>query len=58
MKQDVWIFLFLFGLLLFGWPILTIFRNDTAIYLFVAWAVFIGLIYLASVRADRGDGGN
>jgi uncharacterized membrane protein len=58
MKRDIWIFLFIFGLLLFCWPILTIFRDHLATYLFAAWAAFILLIYLASVYENRGDGGN
>ena len=58
MKRDIWIFLFLLGILLFTWPVLTIFRDHLALYLFGSWALFIALIYLASLYARRGDGGN
>ncbi len=57
-KRDIWVILFLLGLLLFGWPLITIFRDNLAAYLFAAWAAFIVLIYLASVHENRGDGGN
>jgi hypothetical protein len=58
MKRDIWIFLFLLGLVLFEWPFLTIFRHHLAAYLFGSWAVFIALIFLATLYAKRGDGGN
>jgi uncharacterized membrane protein len=57
MKRDIWIFLFILGLLLFCWPFLTIFRDSMASYLFAAWAAFIVLMYLATVYEDRGNGG-
>ena len=57
MKRDIWVFLFILGLLLFGWPLVTIFRDNLAAYLFVAWAGFILLIYIATVTAGRGHGG-
>lgn len=57
MRRDVWIFLFLLGILLFGWPFLTIFRDVLMYYLFVIWLAFITLIYLASKFSERGDGG-
>ncbi len=58
MKRDIWIFLFILGLLLFGWPLLTIFRDHLASYLFAAWAGFIMLVYLATVYDGRGNGGS
>ncbi len=58
MKSDIWIFLFLLGLLLFFWPFLTIFRDNLASYLFAAWGIFIFLMYLATVYEGRGNGGN
>ena len=58
MKRDIWIFLFGMGMLLFGWPFLLIFKNNLILYLFVAWIIFIGLIYLASKYPKREDGGS
>ena len=57
MKRDIWIALFSLGLLLFGWPFLKIFHDYLPYYLFLAWFMFIGLIYLASRSSDREDGG-
>ncbi len=57
MKRDIWIVLFILGLLLFCWPFLTIFRDHLAAYLFLAWAGFIVLIYLATVYEGRHNGG-
>jgi hypothetical protein len=57
MRRDIWIFLFFLGMLFFGWPFLTIFRNTLAYYLFIIWLTFIALIYLASRFSEGGDGG-
>jgi hypothetical protein len=57
MKRDIWIALFFLGLLLFGWPLLSIFLNNLPYYLFIAWFVFIALIFLASRSSEREDGG-
>jgi hypothetical protein len=57
MKRDIWIALFFLGLLLFGWPLLNIFHESLPYYLFIAWLVFIGLIFLASRSAEREEGG-
>jgi hypothetical protein len=57
MKRDIWIALFLLGLLLFEWPFLKIFSHKLPYYLFIVWFLFIGLIYLASRSTDRDDGG-
>jgi hypothetical protein len=58
MKRDIWIFLFFIGLLLFGWPLLAIFRDHLTYYLFIIWFAFIGMLCLASILSERGDGGN
>ncbi len=57
MRNDIWIFLFLLGVVLFGWPLLDIFRNSLPYYLFGIWLVFIGLIFAASKFSEGGDGG-
>ena len=58
MKQDIWIFLFSIGMLLFGWPFLSIFNSTLISYLFIVWFVFIGLIFLASKYSKHRDGGS
>jgi hypothetical protein len=58
MRRDIWIFLFFLGSILFGWPFLRIFHRSLTYYLFITWFVFIGLLFLASLLSDRGDGGN
>lgn len=57
MKRDIWVALFFLGLLLFGWPFLSIFHHILPYYLFAIWLAFIGLLYLASRSSDRQDGG-
>ncbi len=57
MKRDIWVALFLLGSFLFGWPLLNIFHDSLACYLFIIWFVFIGLIFLASRSSEREDGG-
>ena len=57
MRRDVWFFLFFIGCLLFGWPLMSIYKEGMAIYLFIAWLVFIALILIASIFSEREDGG-
>ncbi|OGW29128.1 MAG: hypothetical protein A2X59_11500 [Nitrospirae bacterium GWC2_42_7] len=40
-SKELWIFLFLIGLLLFNWPLLFIFRISLPLYLFIVWGLFI-----------------
>ena len=35
MKRDIWIFLFVIGLLFFNWPIMGIFKSSLATSLFI-----------------------
>ena len=56
MKREIWIFLFALGVLFFSWPIMSIFRENLVIALFVTWIVFILLIFLASIYSGREDG--
>jgi len=58
MRRDVWIFLLALGVLLFTWPIMSIFKDSLAIYLFVIWLVFILLILVTSIFSQREDDGN
>jgi len=57
MGRDIWFFLFFFGVLLFGWPLMSIFLPGLAMYLFISWLLFIALIYLATKVPEREDGG-
>lgn len=40
---EVWIFIFLLGLLGFNWPMIEVFYAEVALYLFVFWLLFIAL---------------
>ena len=57
MTRDVWFFLFFLGALLFGWPLISIFKSGLAAYLVIVWIVFIALILVASILPEREDGG-
>lgn len=57
MKRDIWIFLFVLGALVFSWPLMTIFRENLAVSLFVVWLVFIVLMLIASIVSEREDRG-
>ena len=55
--KEIWIFLFALGVILFNWPILSIFHYNLSIYLFIAWFIFILLIFFAARKSTRDDGG-
>jgi uncharacterized membrane protein len=57
MKRDIWIFLFVIGLLCFSWPVMSIFRHSLAASLFVVWFLFIALIFIIAHFSEREDGG-
>ncbi|MGW8273345.1 MAG: hypothetical protein ACWGN7_08155 [Thermodesulfovibrionales bacterium] len=57
MRKDIWIFLFFLGVVMFSWPVISIFWQRLSLYFFVAWGVFIALIFLAARSADREDSG-
>ena len=57
MRHDLFFFLFFIGVLLFGWPLMSIFRYGLATYLFIVWLLFIILIYVATNVSEREDGG-
>ncbi len=58
MKRDVWIFLFLLGLVVFNWPFISIFRENFTIYPFVVWFLLILAIILTNLLPDREDRGD
>jgi hypothetical protein len=57
MTRDLWFFLFLLGVLFFSWPIMSIFKDNLVISLFVIWFVFIILIFITSIFSKSEDGG-
>ena len=57
MRREVWIFLFVLGVLFFSWPIMSIFEGSLVLSLFVIWLVFIVLIFITSILSEREDGG-
>ncbi len=46
--RDLWIFIFLVGLLGFSWPVIEIVQTWVSMYLFIFWALFIGIVALIS----------
>ena len=57
MTRDLWFFLFLLGVLFFNWPIMSIFKDNLVISLFVIWFFFIVLIFITSIFSKSEDGG-
>ena len=58
-SRDIWLFLFIVGLLLFSWPSIEMFSLSLHYYLFIIWGVFILIIGLVSTLYDgRGRGGD
>jgi len=58
MSRDIWIFLFALGVILFSWPLMTIYKYGLSKYLFLAWFIFIVLIFIASIyKSNRKNGG-
>ena len=56
--KDIWIFLFSLGLILFGWPVISMFGQNLSIYLFSAWFIYICCIFIATrYTGKRDDGG-
>jgi hypothetical protein len=57
MRRDIWIFLFALGLLVFNWPIISIFQDNLVIALFIIWLIFIVLTGITTMVSKREDGG-
>ena len=51
-NTEIWVFIFLLGLLSFNWPLLEIFHTEVVAYLFVTWLLFIMLIAFAARRTN------
>jgi len=50
-KAELWIMLFIVGILGFNWPFIEIFKTGVAVYLFLFWLVFIVLEAVIGFRA-------
>ncbi|HXW68924.1 MAG TPA: hypothetical protein VEJ88_04895 [Dissulfurispiraceae bacterium] len=50
-KAELWVMLFIVGILGFNWPFLEIVHRGVAAYLFLFWLVFIILGALTGFRA-------
>jgi hypothetical protein len=46
-NTEIWVFIFILGLLALNWPIVEIFSTSVLGYLFVLWILFIVLIAFA-----------
>jgi hypothetical protein len=57
MSRDIWIFLFALGVILFNWPLMSIFRYGISRYLFLAWFIFIALIFIATIYKRNKNNG-
>lgn len=59
-RREFHVFLFVLGLVLFGWPIITfsdIGRLETMFkYLFLAWIIFIFLLFLVAMSQMTSTG--
>jgi hypothetical protein len=55
MRRDIWIFLFVLGLMFFSWPLMSIFKGSLIPYLFISWLVFIALICITAIFSERDE---
>jgi hypothetical protein len=53
-NPEIWIFIFILGLLGLNWPFLDIFHVNVVTYLFSFWLLFIFLVAFA-VRKNRNN---
>jgi hypothetical protein len=57
-NKEVWLFIFLFGLLFFNWPLMDIFAAVLPYYLYFIWLLFIlgiGCVATLGSRAEKKD---
>jgi hypothetical protein len=55
MRRDIWIFLFVLGLMFFSWPLMSIFKGSLIPYLFIAWLIFIAFICITAIFSERDE---
>jgi hypothetical protein len=56
MRRDIWIFLFILGLMFFSWPLISIFKGSLIPYLFIIWLLFIALICITAIYSEKDEG--
>lgn len=56
-NTEIWIFLFILGLLGINWPILEIFRIHLVAYLFAFWLFFIVTVAFATYKSRKWEAG-
>ena len=52
-SKELWLFLFLIGILLFNWPLLVMFGLSLPYYLFGVWGIFIIVIGISINKAIK-----
>jgi hypothetical protein len=50
---DLWVFLFFLGLILFNWPVISVFAAAQPYAIFALWAAFIAVTALLSYIVGR-----
>jgi hypothetical protein len=56
MRRDISLFLFLLGVGLFNWPLISIFKKSIIPYLFIVWLLFITLIRVFVTLSEKEEG--
>ncbi|RMG68864.1 MAG: hypothetical protein D6710_09640 [Nitrospirae bacterium] len=52
MSRDIWIFLFSVALFCLNWPVLKIFQDNPARYLFSVWVIIIIVVFNVTYKMD------
>ncbi len=52
-NAELWVFIFILGLLGLNWPLLEIFYVNIVAYLFVFWLLLIALVAVASYKYGK-----
>ncbi len=55
MEKERWIFIFFLSVVLFNWPFLSIFEESPYRYLFVVWAIVIGVVFFLTTTPKTDD---
>ncbi len=54
-SAEIWVFIFILGLLGLNWPLLEIFHTTVVSYLFVFWVLFIILVAFAARKTNTDE---
>ncbi|HEX8947437.1 MAG TPA: hypothetical protein VF790_00670 [Dissulfurispiraceae bacterium] len=57
-NTELWVFIFIIGLLGLNWPLLEVFHIEVVTYLFVFWLFLIGLVAFASRKNGKWEAHN